>query len=81
MALATVTASTNSVQVDFEDLNYILCRCKSNRKLCMPKQVLVTVDVITNENLGTGSTYANTDLDGTVLGVGYDKSYEQWFIC
>ena len=34
------------------------------------------VDVITNENLGTGSTYGNTSLDGTMYGVGYNKTFD-----
>ena len=38
--------------------------------------VSVTVDVITNESLGTGSEYGNTDLDGTMWGVGYNKSFD-----
>ena len=37
---------------------------------------MAQVDVITNESLGTGSTYANTDLDGTVLGVGYNHTLD-----
>jgi hypothetical protein len=35
------------------------------------KAGVVTVDVITNENLATGAQYANTDLDGSMFGIGY----------
>ena len=31
----------------------------------------MNVDIITNETLGTGSSYGNTDMDGTVAAVGY----------
>ena len=31
-----------------------------------------SVDIITNETLGTGSTYGNTSTDGTTVGVGMD---------
>ena len=36
------------------------------------KAGLVSVDVVTNETLGTGSAYNNTSLDGTMYGVGYN---------
>ena len=29
---------------------------------------------MTNENLGTGSAYGNTSLDGSMYGVGYDRT-------
>ena len=70
---SAVTASTNSVQVDFEDLTTYYVGLNLTENL-YAKAGIVTVDVITNENLGTGSTYGNTDLDGTVFGVGYNKS-------
>ena len=34
------------------------------------------VDVITNESLATGSSYDNTDMDGTVFGLGYDRELD-----
>ena len=33
----------------------------------------VQVDVETNETLGTGSTYPNSDMDGFTVGIGYDR--------
>ena len=36
---------------------------------------MATVDIITKETLGTGSTYGNTDMDGTVFGVGYNATF------
>jgi len=35
--------------------------------------VQVTVD--TDESLGTGSTYGNVDIEGTLLGVGYKSDW------
>ena len=34
------------------------------------------MDVITKENLGTGSTYGNTSVDGTTMSVGYNKDFD-----
>jgi len=71
---STVTVSTNTVQVDFEDLTTYYLGVKLTENF-YAKAGLVKVDVITNENLGTGSTYGNTDLDGNLFGVGYDNSF------
>ena len=70
---STITGSVNKLQIDFEDLTtyYVGAFLTEN---FYAKAGMVTVDVITNENLGTGSTYGNTDLDGTVFGIGYNKS-------
>ena len=72
---ATITGSTNKVQVDFEDLTTYYLGLNITENL-YAKAGIVTVDVITNESLGTGSTYANTDLDGMMLGVGYNKTMD-----
>ena len=40
------------------------------------KAGISSIDVMTNEDLGTGSKYGNTSLDGTVLGVGYEKDFD-----
>lgn len=70
-----VSPSTNRVQIDFEDLTtyYVGLNLSDN---FYAKAGIVRVDVITNESLGTGSTYGNTDLDGTMLGVGYNNSFD-----
>ena len=72
---SAVSPSTNKVQIDFEDLTtyYVGINLSDN---FYAKAGIVTVDVITNESLGTGSTYGNTDLDGTMLGVGYNNSFD-----
>ena len=66
----TVTARTNTVQIDFEDLTTIYAGFIINENMYV-KAGVMTVDVITNENLETGANYANTELDGSMFGVGY----------
>ena len=64
----TRTVKTNKIQVDFEDLTTIYLGVNLTDNL-YAKAGMMTVDVLTNETLGTGSTYGNTDLDGTMFGV------------
>jgi len=61
---------TQKVQVDFEDLTTLYAALNITENFYV-KAGSVSVDVITNEALGTGSTYANTSLDGTMMGAGY----------
>jgi len=60
----------NKVKLDFEDLNttYISFDVTDNLYV---KAGWVTVDIITKETLGTGSTYGNTSIDGNSLGIGW----------
>lgn len=74
-ASATGAAVTQKVQVDFEDLTTVYVALRLTESFYV-KAGVAQVDVITNESLGTGSTYANTDLDGTVLGVGYNHTLD-----
>ena len=67
---------TNKVQVDFEDLTTYYIGLNLGDSGAYVKAGIVTVDVITNETLGTGSTYGNTDLDGTLIGLGYNKGFD-----
>ena len=71
----TRTAKENKIQVDFEDLTTIYLALNVTENAYV-KAGYVQVDVITNESLGTGSTYGNTDMDGTVFAVGYNKSFD-----
>jgi|TARA_B110000003_G_C16568538_1_gene503361 hypothetical protein len=72
---ATPTDRTNQIQIDFEDLTtlYIAVNVTENAYL---KLGVMKVDVITNEKLGTGATYGNTDLDGTSIGFGTNKDFD-----
>ena len=66
---------TQNVQVDFEDLTTYYVNLNLNENFYL-KAGIAKVDVITNETLGTGSTYGNADLDGTVFGAGYNKNFD-----
>jgi hypothetical protein len=70
-ALSANVQVTQKVQVDFEDLTTLYAALNITENFYV-KAGSVSVDVITNEALGTGSTYANTSLDGSMLGAGYN---------
>lgn len=72
---ATAAAVENTIQIDFEDLTtyYVSVNLTENM---YAKLGYIKVDVITNEKLGTGATYGNTDLDGTSIGFGFNKSLD-----
>ena len=61
---------TQKVQLDFEDLTTFYAGVMLGESFYV-KAGAVTVEVVTNENLGTGGAYGNTDLDGSMFGVGY----------
>ena len=65
----------NKIQVDFKDLTTIYAVLNVNENLYI-KGGVASVDVITNENLGTGGAYGNTNLDATMFGFGYNKSMD-----
>jgi len=69
---ATSTAVTNKVKVEFENLTnfYVGIRILDS---FFVKAGTLSVDLNTKENLGTGSTYGNTTVDGEMVGVGMDK--------
>ena len=66
----TPTTVTNKIQVDFEDLTTLYVGAMLTDNLYV-KAGAMKVDVITNETLGTGAAYGNTELDGTMFGIGY----------
>ena len=69
------TVVENKVQVDLENL-YTFYAAINVTENAYIKAGIASIDVITNENLATGSSYGNTTLDGTVLGVGYNKDLD-----
>lgn len=77
LATANGAASsvTQKVQVDFEDLTTFYVALNLNENFYL-KAGIAQVDLITNETLGTGSTYGNASLDGTVFGAGYNKNFD-----
>mgnify|MGYP001293495669 CR=1 FL=1 len=72
---AGLTSVTNTVQVDFEDLTTLYAMININENVYL-KAGVMQVDVQTNENLGTGSSYGNTQLDGTMFAIGYSRDLD-----
>ena len=70
-----MTKATNKVKVGFEDLSTIYVGLNITENAYV-KVGSMEMDVITKENLGTGSSYGNTSVDGTTLSVGYNKSFD-----
>jgi hypothetical protein len=70
-----ITASTNKIQVDFEHLTTYYAGLMLTDNLYV-KAGLTTVDVITNESLGTGSSYGDVELDGNMFGIGYHNALD-----
>jgi len=70
VAATSPTIVTNKIQVDFEDLTTLYVGAMLTDSLYV-KAGAMKVDVITNETLGTGAAYGNTELDGTMFGIGY----------
>ena len=65
---------TQKAQVDFTNLMTVYAMARpGNIDGLYLKAGYVQVDVETNETLGTGSTYPNSDMDGFTLGVGIDR--------
>ena len=71
----SATNVENKVQIDFEDLTTVYVGLMLTENMYV-KGGMVMVDVITNETLGTGGSYGNTDLDGTMIGLGYRKAMD-----
>ena len=71
----TNTAVTQKIKVDFEDLTTIYVRLNLTDSLYV-KAGSTSVDIITKEDLGTGSTYGNTSTDGTTVGVGFHNAMD-----
>ena len=74
-ALSTNVAITQTVQVDFEDLTTFYAALNITDSFYV-KAGHVSVDVNTKEVLGSGSTYGNTTLDGTMFGGGYHYDHD-----
>ena len=75
---AAVSSVENKVQVDLEDLYsvYVAMSVTDNSYV---KAGITSVDVITNENMGTGAAYGNTSLDGTLIGFGMHNELDSGF--
>tara|TARA_B100001093_G_C26551269_1_gene894583 strand:+ start:103 stop:744 length:642 start_codon:yes stop_codon:yes gene_type:complete len=62
--------TTQKIQLDFEDLTTVYVGVMLSDSF-YAKAGVAMVEVITNENLGSGGNYGNADLDGSMFGVGY----------
>ena len=68
---------TNTVQVDFENLATLYATLQfPDVDGLYAKVGYMQVDVATNENLGTGGAYPDTDLDGYTVGLGYNRDLD-----
>ena len=72
---STSTAQTNTVKVGFDSYYTAYVGIKILEDAYI-KVGTASVDVETKENLGTGSTYGNTVLDGGVVGAGIGKALD-----
>lgn len=68
-----ISASTNKIQIDFENLTTVYLGARLGENF-YAKAGRVSVEVMTNESLGTGGSYGNADIDGSVVGVGYNHT-------
>tara|TARA_B110001452_G_scaffold261388_1_gene260133 strand:+ start:63 stop:716 length:654 start_codon:yes stop_codon:yes gene_type:complete len=66
--------AANKVQVDFNDLTTLYVSVNLTDNL-YAKVGHMSVDVDTNETLGTGSKYGNTSLDGTLVALGWNTGF------
>ena len=67
---AVNAAKTNKIKVALKDYTTAYIAIDITEHLYI-KAGMVKMDLITNENLGTGSAYGNSDLDGSTFGAGY----------
>tara|TARA_B100000795_G_scaffold224951_1_gene180541 strand:- start:647 stop:1330 length:684 start_codon:yes stop_codon:yes gene_type:complete len=72
---ADTTSITNTVQVDFTNFNTLYASLRVTDNFFI-KTGRMSVDVTTNEVLGTGSGYGNTSLDGSMVGAGYHHDFD-----
>ena len=75
----TNSSKTNKLKVEFDKLTtgYVAFNITDNAYI---KAGVMSVDVLTQEDLGTGGTYGDTSLDGTMLGFGYDDDMDAFFV-
>ena len=69
---------SQTAKVKFEDINTLYVSVHLTEGL-YAKYGAMTVDVITDESLGTGSKSGHAQLDGTVMGMGYHKQSDNGF--
>ena len=76
------TQTTNQVSVDLEDLMHMYVSYHHDLDLPFVSSVfikagIIEADVITRDNLSSGSQYGNTSLAGDFYGIGFEKNLEE----
>tara|TARA_B100001564_G_scaffold346395_1_gene346068 strand:+ start:32 stop:721 length:690 start_codon:yes stop_codon:yes gene_type:complete len=71
MGTSFTAQKTNTVKVSFEDLVTVYALANLNENVYL-KAGVMQVDLITEENLGTGGAYGNDTLEGFTIGLGYN---------
>ena len=69
--LPSSAKATNKVKVSFEDLVTVYALANLNENVYL-KAGIMQVDLITEENLGTGGAYGNDTLEGYTIALGYN---------
>jgi hypothetical protein len=77
----TCTLTTQTVQIDVEDLTMIYAAYHADLDLgfidsAFIKAGIIEADVITKEKLASGSSYPNASLEGQFLGLGVEKNLD-----
>ena len=73
---STVTAQTNTVKATISEMVTAYVQVMVPNSGFYGKLGMVSADVITKENLGTGGAYGDEDLDGTLVGVGFRNTLD-----
>ena len=71
METSFTAKATNKVKVSFEDLVTVYALANLNENVYL-KAGIMQVDLITEENLGTGGAYGNDTLEGITIALGYN---------
>ena len=74
-AAQAFTAVTNEIKLDFDDLTTLYLTLNVTDGLYL-KAGVMQVDVKTKETLGTGSTYKDFTLNGSMGAVGYNHNFD-----
>jgi hypothetical protein len=70
----SATVATSTVSVDFNDFNTTYLKLNTPMGIYL-KYGNVSTDLDIKETQGSGNTYKNTSIDGTSMGVGYQKTF------
>jgi len=71
----TLNAVVNKVKVEFKNMYTVYANLNLTENLYV-KAGMMSVDVLTKEELGTGGSYGDTSMDGTTYGLGYNRSFD-----